>query len=176
METFSASTSAFYIRNTFHLNGGTVIAKTANSCARAPFGTLNGFAKTLNNTAPASVYYKSANSDGSDKEVITSTWDFGKTEYHYIELTTEFPPTVTPTTSGGSVTVSVKTDGQQQYLFIARFDSTGHLLELQQALRGEEAILKAEFTFPSASPTDIFVVFLLDEGCAPLHPAAKASS
>ena len=176
VETFSASTSAFYIRNTFHLNGGTVIAKTANSCARAPFGTLNGFAKTLNNTAPASVYYKSANSDGSDKEVITSTWDFGKTEYHYIELTTEFPPTVTPSTSGSSVTVSVKTDGQQQYLFIARFDSTGHLLELQQALRGETAILEAQFTFPSASPTDIFVVFLLDEGCAPLHPAAKASS
>lgn len=175
VETFSASTSAFYIRNTFHLNGGTVIAKTANSCARAPFGTLNGFAKTLNNTAPASVYYKSTNSDGSDKEILTDTWDFGKTAYHYIELTTEFPPTVTPTTSGGSVTVSVKTDGQQQYLFIARFDSTGHLLELQQRLRGEEAILKAEFTFPTVSPTDRFTVFLLDDGCAPIHGAVTAS-
>ena len=171
-EVFSTVFTAFYIRTTFNLNGGTIIARNADNCTRAPFG---GLVSALHNNAPAAVFYKSANSDGSDKEVITSTRDFGKTEYHYIELTTEFPPTVSTSTSGGSVTVSVKTDGQQQYLFIARFDSTGHLLELQQALRGEEAILKAEFTFPTVSPTDRFTVFLLDDGCAPIHGAVTAS-
>ncbi len=170
VEASSISYTAIQLSSAFNLNGGTLIAKNNSG---APF---KGLKSVLQNNAPASVYYKSTNSDGSDKEILTDTWDFGKTAYHYIELTTEFPPTVTPTTSGGSVTVSVKTDGQQQYLFIARFDSTGHLLELQQRLRGENPVLDAEFTFPSASPTDIFVVFLLDDGCAPLHPAAKASS
>ena len=129
----------------------------------------------MSNTAPASVYYKSANSDGSDKEAITSTWDFGKTEYHYIELTTEFPPEVTAEPSGSGVTVSVKTDGQQQFLFIARFDSTGHLLEIQQRLRGETPVLNPSFSFPTAAPTDRFTVFLLDDGCAPIHGAVTAS-
>lgn len=170
VEVSSVSYTAIQLSTAFYLNGGTLIARNDSG---APF---KGLKSVLKNTAPASVYYKSANSDGSDKEVITSTWDFGKNEYHYIELTTEFPPEVTAVTSGGSVTVSVKTDGQQQYLFIARFDSTGHLLELQQRLRGEHPVLEPQFIFPSASPTDIFVVFLLDEGCAPLHPAAQASS
>ncbi len=169
VEASSISYTAIQLRSAFNLNGGTLIAKNNSG---APF---KGLKSVLKNNAPASVYYKSANSDGSDKEVITSTWDFGKTEYHYIELTTEFPPEVTAVTSGSSVTVSVKTDGQQQYLFIARFDSTGHLLELQQRLRGEEAILKAEFTFPTVSPTDRFTVFLLDDGCAPIHGAVTAS-
>ncbi len=169
VEASSISYTAIQLRSAFNLNGGTLIAKNNSG---APF---KGLKSVLKNSAPASIYYKSANSDGSDKEVITSTWDFGKTEYHYIELTTEFPPEVTAVTTGSGVTVSVKTDGQQQYLFIARFDSTGHLLELQQRLRGEEAILKAEFTFPTVSPTDRFTVFLLDDGCAPIHGAVTAS-
>lgn len=106
------------------------------------------------------------------KQLLAAT---GSNANHYAKLTSEFPPEVTAVTTGSGVTVSVKTDGQQQYLFIARYDSTGHLLELQQRLRGEEAILKAEFTFPTASPTDRFTVFLLDDGCAPIHGAVTAS-
>lgn len=187
LDVYSELNHALYSYDTVTFSGGTIIARTGSSASPSyrPIRLGLNSSNPIVINAPTFTLDLSKKSDGSamttysdvsNDKVKTLLAASGSNANHYAKLTSEFPPTVTPSTSGGSVTVSVKTDGQQQYLFIARFDSTGHLLELQQALRGEEAILKAEFTFPSASPTDIFVVFLLDEGCAPLHPAAKASS
>ena len=187
VDVYSELNHALYSYDTVTFSGGTIIARTGPSASPSYRPIRLGLNSTnpIVINAPTFTLDLSKKSDGSamttysdvsNDKVKTLLAASGSSANHYAKLTSEFPPTVTPTTSGSSVTVSVKTDGQQQYLFIARFDSTGHLLELQQALRGEEAILKAEFTFPTVSPTDRFTVFLLDDGCAPLHPAAKASS
>lgn len=184
LDVYSELSSALYAYNTVAFNGGTIIAKTGSSASTTSRPIHLGYSCALEINTATSILYLSKQNDESDviekrdltssqmKQLLAAT---GNNANHYAKLTSEFPPKVTAVTSGSSVTVSVKTDGQQQYLFIARFDSTGHLLELQQRLRGEEAILKAEFTFPTVSPTDRFTVFLLDDGCAPIHGAVTAS-
>lgn len=184
LDVYSELSSALYAYNTVAFNGGTIIAKTGSSASTTSRPIHLGYSCALEINTATSILYLSKQNDESDviekrdltssqmKQLLAAT---GSNANHYAKLTSEFPPEVSTSTSGGSVTVSVKTDGQQQYLFIARFDSTGHLLELQQALRGETPVLNPSFSFPTASPTDRFTVFLLDDGCAPIHGAVTAS-
>lgn len=187
VDVYSELNHALYSYDTVTFSGGTIIARTGSSASPSyrPIRLGLNSSNPIVINAPTFTLDLSKQSDGSamttysdvsNDKVKTLLAASGSSANHYAKLTSEFPPTVSTSTSGSGVTVSVKTDGQQQYLFIARYDSTGHLLELQQRLRGEEAILKAEFTFPTASSTDRFTVFLLDDGCAPIHGAETASA
>lgn len=186
VDVYSELNHALYSYDTVTFSGGTIIARTGSSASPSyrPIRLGLNSSNPIVINAPTFTLDLSKKSDGSamttysdvsNDKVKTLLAASGSNANHYAKLTSEFPPTVTPTTSGGSVTVSVKTDGQQQFLFIARYDSTGHLLEIQQRLRGETPVLNPSFSFPTAAPTDRFTVFLLDDGCAPIHGAVTAS-
>lgn len=186
LDVYSELNHALYSYDTVTFGGGTIIARTGSSALPSyrpiRLGTNSSNPIVIN--APTFMLDLSKQSNGADAKTYTDISNdtvksllaaTGANANHYAKLTSEFPPEVTAKPSGSGVAVSVKTDGQQQFLFIARYDSTGHLMEIQQRLRADNPVLETEFTFPTAAPTDRFTVFLLDDGCAPIHTAVTAS-
>ncbi len=186
VDVYSELHHALYSYGTVTFSGGTILARTGPSASPSyrPIRLGLNSSNPIVINAPTFMLDLSKQSNGADAKTYTDISNdtvksllaaTGANANHYAKLTSEFPPEVAAVTSGSGVTVSVKADGQQQFLFIARYDSTGHLLEIQQALRGETPVLNPSFDFPSAAPTDRFTVFLLDDGCAPIHAAVTAA-